>query len=208
MPHRLAHPLDSRAITTLGSQSAPIDGPVATTGIVDYPDSQGSIGRRMRGRKSLDSSPCLTEYLALEAAKKRIASCIVNDSEPPKYGRSLPFSQRELDFPGLITARRREVRGLRSRLPCSPACIHGRGSACMFIHSVWSWSTLAHAADVLSHPNRGMSRECEASTVPSHGNETSALLTWWDSSNGMRTCLMIDEITDAADCLTNLRHRR
>ena len=65
------------------------------------------------------------------------------------------------------------------------------------------YSVVCHIA-VLSHPNRGMSRECEASTVPSHGNETPTPLTWWDSYNGMRTCLMIGEITDAADCLTTL----
>ena len=42
-----------------------------------------------------------------------------------------------------------------------------------------------------------MSRECEASTVLPHGNETLAPLIWWDSNNGMQICLMIAEITDA-----------
>lgn len=61
---------------------------------------------------------------------------------------------------------------------------------------------------VLSHPNRGTSREGEASIALSHRDEAPAPLTWWDGTNDLRTCLMIVETTDGADRLTNLRHRR
>ena len=61
---------------------------------------------------------------------------------------------------------------------------------------------------VLSHSNRGTSREDEESIVPSHRDEASAPLTWQDSINGWPTCLMISETIDGADCLKYLRHRR
>lgn len=70
--------------------------------------------------------------------------------------------------------------------------------------------TRASAAmrDVLSHPNRGTSREGEASIALSHRDEAPAPLTWWGGTNDLRTCLMIVKTTDSADRLTNLRHRR
>jgi hypothetical protein len=70
----------------------------------------------------------------------------------------------------------------------------------------------SHYPDVLSHPNRGMSRGSEASTVLSHRDEATRAADLIgvsrDSINGLRTCLMIGETTDGADCLTYLRHRR
>jgi len=63
------------------------------------------------------------------------------------------------------------------------------------------------STSVLSHPNRGTSRKGEASASPSHQDEAPAPLTWWDSTNGLRTCLMIGEAIDGAGYLTHLRHR-
>ena len=62
---------------------------------------------------------------------------------------------------------------------------------------------------VLSHPNRVTSREGEgASASPSHQDGAPAPLTWWDSANGLRTCLMIGETTDGVGCLTYMGYRR
>jgi hypothetical protein len=52
---------------------------------------------------------------------------------------------------------------------------------------------------VLSHPNRGTSREGEASIALSHRDEAPAPLTWWGGTNDLRTCLMIVKTTDSVD---------
>jgi hypothetical protein len=44
--------------------------------------------------------------------------------------------------------------------------------------------------------------------VPSHRDEASAPLTWQDSTNGLRICLMTSETIDGAGCLAYLRHLR
>jgi hypothetical protein len=47
----------------------------------------------------------------------------------------------------------------------------------------------------------GTSRKHEVYTAPSHRNQAPAPLTWSDSANGLRTCLIVGETTDGGDCL-------